>query len=211
MRRRVRRRRTGRRIISPFGWMVLLLALLLVLSAAFLTWLRPRLAEHAQNAVEYHATFAIEQAVSQAMQEEGQALSALNTLEDGSTAALVVDSPAAEQVRTQAVQNAYNEINALEHMPLSVAVGTLIDPQFLAGVGPKLPFSVVGLGRISSDMYTEFTDSGINQTRYCLMLHMAAEVQIHALWCSRTVTIEMDYPLSEAIIVGDVPQVNVER
>ncbi|MGN1014386.1 MAG: sporulation protein YunB [Butyricicoccus sp.] len=210
MRRAVRRRRGRRGTRSPLGAVALLLGLLLVLTAAGLSWLRPRLAEHAQNAVEYQATFAIEQAISEAMQQEGQRLSALNTLEDGRAAALVTDSAAAEQVRTQAVQNAYNAINALEQMPMSVAIGTLVDPQYLAGVGPKLPFSVVGLGRISSNMYTEFTDSGINQTRYCLLLHMKAEVQLHALWCSRTVIVEMDYPLSEAIIVGEVPQVNVQ-
>lgn len=177
---------------------------------SFLFRLRPSLADYAENEIQYRATKGMEQAVSKAMQQQAEAVTDLCLLENGNASALTMNAQAAEQIRTQAVQNTYAAINELEQRNLSVPIGTLIDPQYLAGLGPKLPFSAVGLGIASSSIRSEFVDSGINQTKYSLVLHISAEVQLHALWCSRTVTITNDYPLTETVIVGEVPKALVQ-
>lgn len=203
-RRRIRGRPSGKKRAS------LLIVLVIVLTHGFLFRLRPSLADYAENEIQYRATKGMEQAVSNAMQEQSQAVSNLYTLESGTASALVMNASAAEQIRTKAVQNTYEALNELEQRKLSVAIGTLIDPQYLAGIGPKLPFSAVGLGVASSSVQSEFIASGINQTKYSLVLHVSAEVQLHALWCSRTVVVANDYPLTETVIVGEVPAALVQ-
>lgn len=169
--------------------------------------LRPALAAYAENLIQYRVTTAMEDAVSEAIAEHGEELSALASLSDGSAAALTTDSAAAERVRASAVRNTYERLNELEQEELSVPIGTLIDPQYLAGLGPSLSFGVVGLGMASGKMQSEFVDSGVNQTKYRMVLTVRAEVNLHALWCSRTIVIENSYPLAETVLVGDVPAV----
>ena len=147
--------------------------------------------------------------MSEAIAEHGEELSVIAALSDGSAAALTTDSAAAERVRASAVRNTYERLNELEQEEMSVPIGTLIDPQYLAGVGPSLPFGVVGLGMASGSMQSEFTDSGVNQTKYRMVLTVRAEVNLHALWCSRTIVMENSYPLAETVLVGDVPAVYV--
>lgn len=203
-RRRIRGRPSKRKRL------LLVTAIGVLLVHGFLFRLRPSLADYAENEIQYRATKGMEQAVSQAMQQQSQAVAELCTLDNGSASALTMNANAAEQIRTQTVRNTYEAINELEQRSLSVPIGTLIDPQYLAGIGPKLPFSAVGLGMASSSIQSEFVDSGINQTKYSLVLHISAEVQLHALCCSRTVTITNDYPLTETIIVGEVPKALVQ-
>ena len=169
--------------------------------------LRPGLADYAENWIEYRATTAMEQAVSDAISANGDAVSALATLSDGSTAALTTDSAAAERIRAAVVERTYQQLNELEEEQIRVPLGTLIDPQYLTGVGPKIPDGVVGLGKVSAGIQSEFTDSGVNQTKYSMTLRVRAEINLHALWCSRTVLVENDYPLTETVLVGEVPAV----
>lgn len=174
-------------------------------------WLRPRLADYAENAIQYQVTLLMEQAVSQAASAQSQELSSLMTLSDGRTAALTTDSVLLEHIRSQVVDQAYTQINKLESEQSSVPIGTLIDPLYFAGKGPGIPYSIVGLGRISASTSSDFSESGINQTRYTLSMTVRAEVQLHALWCSRQIVIENTYPMAETIIVGEVPVVNAAK
>lgn len=204
---RYRRRNTQLRGIPLI--VLILTVLTAVLFAVGFRTLRPALAAYAENLIQYRVTTAMEDAVSEAIAAHGAELSSLSSLSDGSAAALTTDSAAAERVRASAVRNTYERLNELEQEEMSVPIGTLIDPQYLAGVGPSLSFGVVGLGMASGKMQSEFVDSGVNQTKYRMVLTVRAEVKLHALWCSRSIVIENSYPLAETVLVGDVPAVYV--
>lgn len=206
---RYRRRNTQLRGI-PLIVLILAVTAGVALAIGFRT-LRPALAAYAENLIQYRVTTAMEDAVSEAIAEHGEELSVIAALSDGSAAALTTDSAAAERVRASAVRNTYERLNELEQEELSVPIGTLIDPQYLAGLGPSLSFGVVGLGMASGKMQSEFVDSGVNQTKYRMVLTVRAEVNLHALWCSRTIVIENSYPLAETVLVGDVPAVYVPQ
>lgn len=201
-------RRRGQLRRGPLILLILAVLAAVSLAVGFRT-LRPALAAYAENLIQYRVTIAMEQAVSDAVAEHGDDLAALSSLSDGSAAALTTDSVAAERIRASAVRSTYERLNELEQEKLRVPIGTLLDPQYLTGVGPSLSFGVVGLGMASGTMRSEFTDSGVNQTKYRMVLTVRAEVNLHALWCSRTVVIENSYPLAETVLVGDVPAVYV--
>lgn len=205
----VRYRRRQAKIRGGSLILLILTVLTAVLFAVGFRTLRPALAAYAENLIQYRVTIAMEQAVADAVSAHGAELSSLSSLSDGSAAALTTDSAAAERVRASAVRNTYERLNELEQEELSVPIGTLIDPQYLAGVGPSLSFGVVGLGMASGKMQSEFVDSGVNQTKYRMVLTVRAEVKLHALWCSRSIVIENSYPLAETVLVGDVPAVYV--
>ncbi|MCI6830483.1 MAG: sporulation protein YunB [Butyricicoccus sp.] len=205
----VRYRRRQAKIRGGSLILLILTVLTAVLFAVGFRTLRPALAAYAENLIQYRVTIAMEQAVADAVSAHGAELSSLSSLSDGSAAALTTDSAAAERVRASAVRNTYERLNELEQEEMSVPIGTLIDPQYLAGVGPSLSFGVVGLGMASGKMQSEFVDSGVNQTKYRMVLTVRAEVKLHALWCSRSIVIENSYPLAETVLVGDVPAVYV--
>ena len=205
----VRYRRRQAKIRGGSLILLILTVLTAVLFAVGFRTLRPALAAYAENLIQYRVTIAMEQAVADAVAAHGAELSSLSSLSDGSAAALTTDSAAAERVRASAVRNTYERLNELEQEEMSVPIGTLIDPQYLAGVGPSLSFGVVGLGMASGKMQSEFVDSGVNQTKYRMVLTVRAEVKLHALWCSRSIVIENSYPLAETVLVGDVPAVYV--
>lgn len=185
--------------------------LLLMVPAWIASWLRPKLLEHSTNAVQYAATSAMNQAVQDTIAGLDAPLVSLTTKEGGTVAALTTDTAAVDAIKTAVVQAVYDSIGALETKKLSVPIGTLIDPQFMAGVGFSVPFGVTGLGVVHAECHSEFSEAGINQTRHVLTLTVSADVGIQTIGCVKNVTVTADYPIADTVLVGEVPLVLAEN
>lgn len=199
-----RRRMQRRRKRKSWAWIPVALLLVLLLPAMAVLSLRPKLMDYAENYVQYQATAYMEQAVAECAAEMGE-IGRTQTDETGAVRSLVTDAAAVNTVRTRIVRQVYDDIGALETAHTAVPIGTLVDPQYLAGLGPEISFGVTALGQVTAVVDSDFTASGINQTMYELTIHVTADFGIRTLGKSKNVTISAEYPLEETIIVGDVP------
>ena len=200
--RRRMRRKNGRG--CPV-WLPVVFFILLGL-AMLLQFLRPKLVEYAVNAVQYQATMLMERSVAACTEDMGE-VGNLQTKQDGMVTSVATDSVAVNQLRASVVQRIYTDINKLETAHHTVSIGTLLDPQYLAGVGPKLPFGVTALGCVNAKMKTNFSAEGINQTLYTLTICVTADFSIQTLGRAKNVMVSAEYPLQQTIIVGEVPLV----
>ncbi len=89
------------------------------------------------------------------------------------------------------------------HIPL----GQLLGSQLLAGRGPDIPIVIVPVGTVESRVYDVFEQAGINQTRHKIYLQIRSTVRILIPLLSSQVEIKAEVPLTEAVIMGEVPQV----
>ena len=66
---------------------------------------------------------------------------------------------------------------------------------------------------MNTDFSTEFENAGINQTRHRVYLKVSAQVRIVAPLSGSAIEVQTVVPITEMIIVGDVPDtyINVER
>lgn len=204
IRTKLARRRMRRRNGYGFPMWVVIAALIVCASIWLLHLLRPKLAEYAVNYVQYQATTMMERSVA-ACTAEMEHVGNIQTDETGAVTSIATNTAAMNTLRTAVVQQVYTDIGALETAHTSVAIGTLLDPQYLAGIGPQLPFGVTALGCVTAEVQSDFSSSGINQTLYTVVIRVTAEFAIHSLGKTENVTISAEYPLEETIVVGEVP------
>ncbi|HEY8392143.1 MAG TPA: sporulation protein YunB [Capillibacterium sp.] len=86
-------------------------------------------------------------------------------------------------------------------------LGQLLGSQLLAGRGPDIPIVIVPVGTVESRVYDVFEQAGINQTRHKIYLQIRSTVRILIPLLSSQVEIKAEVPLTEAVIMGEVPQV----
>ena len=86
-------------------------------------------------------------------------------------------------------------------------LGQLLGSQLLAGRGPDIPIVIVPVGTVESRVYDVFEEAGINQTRHKIYLEVKTMVRIVVPLLRSIVEIRSEVPLTEAIIMGEVPQV----
>jgi len=105
---------------------------------------------------------------------------------------------------TIAVQQLMKKI---ERNSIYIPLGQLLGSQILAGRGPDIPIAIVPVGTVESRVYDVFEQAGINQTRHKIYLVVQATVRIVVPLLQTNVQIKSEVPLTEAIIMGEVPQV----
>ena len=187
--------------------LLVMLAGLILLPAVIGSALRPRLIIYAENYVQYQATSKMERAVADCA-EQMEEIGKLHQDDTGAVTALTTNAASVNRIRTQLVQRVYDDIGELEQAKTSVALGTLLDPQLLAGLGPQIPFRVVSLGCVTAQVESHFSSAGINQTLYEVSVTVSADFSLQLLGAAKSITVRANYPLEETILVGDVPMIS---
>ena len=111
------------------------------------------------------------------------------------------------------VQQKMQKIGSEENNNIRIPLGNILGSQLLAQYGPKVKVRVTTIGRVNVDFYTEFEQSGINQTRHKIYLQVNTQVKTVIPFTSQTMPVQSTVPIAETIIVGRVPEnyVNVPK
>lgn len=96
-------------------------------------------------------------------------------------------------------------IKSIRTPTIRVPLGNIFGSQLLAQYGPKIDIDVTPIGRVNVDFFTEFQESGINQTRHKIYLVVKAQVKTIIPFSSSNMVVESTVPIAETIIVGRVP------
>ncbi|SKC91597.1 sporulation protein YunB [Maledivibacter halophilus] len=97
------------------------------------------------------------------------------------------------------------KIRSTETSSIKVPMGNIFGSQLLAQYGPKINIRVTPIGRVKVDFFTEFQESGINQTRHKIYLTVDTQVKTIIPFASTPIDVQSTVPIAETIIVGRVP------
>jgi sporulation protein YunB len=89
---------------------------------------------------------------------------------------------------------------------IRIPLGAIFGSELVAGLGPRMNVEMIPIGAVATDFATEFQHAGINQTRHLIYLVMNAQVRIVVPLGSELISISTRVPVTETIIVGEVPQ-----
>lgn len=88
---------------------------------------------------------------------------------------------------------------------IKIALGTFSGFKLLAGRGPQIPITISSIGNVETDLRSEFTAQGINQTLHRVYLQVDCEVSILSPYHNITYKISNQVLLAENVIVGKIP------
>lgn len=88
---------------------------------------------------------------------------------------------------------------------ISIALGSFTGIKFLSGLGPDIKITISPVGNVETDLRSEFTAQGINQTLHRIYLQVKCEVSIVTPFESITKEIYNQVLLAENVIVGNIP------
>lgn len=97
------------------------------------------------------------------------------------------------------------ELNKQENAHFTIRMGSFTGSRLLSGRGPKLDIQMSTVGNIDTDLRSEFSSTGINQTLH--RIYLQVECQVAVLTPIHTVeeTIKNQVLIAEAVIVGTTP------
>ncbi|MBP3284148.1 MAG: sporulation protein YunB [Clostridia bacterium] len=119
---------------------------------------------------------------------------------------VVVMNKLNNEINTEIIQKLSN----LENIYVKVPLGSLAGMNFLSGIGPEIPIKIIPLNTLGTEYRTEFTSAGINQTRHRIYIKVRCEVNVLSNISSDIQNIEIEIPISETILLGNVPSTYFE-
>lgn len=96
-------------------------------------------------------------------------------------------------------------INSYDKSTFYIRLGTFSGTKILSGRGPKVEIKMSTTGNVLTDLVSEFTQAGVNQTLHRIYLKVDCSVSILTPFDTVEETITNQVLLAEAVIVGDVP------
>lgn len=98
-----------------------------------------------------------------------------------------------------------DELNKTENSSFKLRLGSFLGNKLLAGRGPELDIKMSTIGNLDTDLKSEFTEAGINQTLHKIYLQVRCEVIILTPFDTIEEKITNQVLLAEAVIVGTTP------
>ena len=102
--------------------------------------------------------------------------------------------------------NIQKEFDALEKTRINIPMGSLTGKYFLSGMGPDIPVHVRLIGNIDTDVKSEFSAQGINQTLHRVYLNLECKMKILTPIRNYDGDIINQVMIAEHVIVGDIPE-----
>ena len=98
-----------------------------------------------------------------------------------------------------------NTINQRGRENIEIALGSFTGFKLLSGKGPEVPIKISSIGNVETDLRSEFSEKGINQTLHRVYLQVDCEVSILTPYNSITEKVSNQVLLIENVIVGKIP------
>lgn len=154
------------------------------------------------------ATNAINQGVYEDLKTMGDTydrIVIINKNKNEEITSIEIDSILINKLKASITKRILDKISKIDQASLNIPIGTFFGSQFFAGQGPRIKFRIIPNGIIQTDINSQFSEAGINQTKHQIIINIKAKVTSIIPGYSATSEVSSNFIVSETIIIGKVP------
>ncbi|MBE6031966.1 MAG: sporulation protein YunB [Clostridiales bacterium] len=192
---------------------------ILVFAAIFLIYgilftekvLKPNMLSVAEIRAKAQLTQIINTTVRERLLEDMSSAELLDVIMDanGKVSMVQADTAAMNYLSAQLIAGAQEQMRSADAQTLEVPLGSLLGGQILSQTGPNIVLKVKPIGSVKMDFETTFEQMGINQVRYQVSLLVESDARLLVPFSGEKISVSYRLPISETVIVGDVPDTYV--
>ena len=156
----------------------------------------------------------VNRVVTEVLEEEGvdtQSLMVRQQDNVGKVLSMTTDYNAVNRMKSALAIKIQQSLDELDTVETTVPVGMLFSDTFLTGVGFKVPVKVFATNAIQVEFKDGVISAGINQSRYQLMVEITVPARVAGVFRYEDTQVVTQVPVAETVLVGDVPQLYVNR
>ena len=205
LRRWMFRRKLRRCGAHPLVWTV---AIALLLSAGLISFLelrlRPVAAQLAVRQVHNRVTAQLDQALYDVSIDYDK-LVQLQQDDTGTVLAITSDPGQVNLLRARVSAAALEAIAAVDVHTMGVPLGSLFELDLLWALGPTIQVRSLTAGTVSTQVRSEFTSAGINQTLHRILVDITVPLTVLLPGDRANTQVSTTVCLAETVVVGRVP------
>lgn len=165
----------------------------------------PSLQEISHNRSMAIANEIIDDCIQSLMAELPLSMENFLTLTDEETSTYLTNTKQINLFCTSLNKKINTAMQSLPNEEILIPLGAASNSNFFANWGPKIPFTLMPAGGITSDYETSFVAAGINQVNYKIWINLSLDIQIVNPLYKEKITLTKKIMLVDTIIGGKVP------
>ncbi|MBE7018605.1 MAG: sporulation protein YunB [Ruminococcaceae bacterium] len=126
--------------------------------------------------------------------------------EEGNPTLVLPDTAVMNRFRSQLALLVSARLHETKNAVISIPFGNLTGIEFFSNRGPHLQLDAYPYGEVFVEIFSHFSDAGVNQTRHCMTIKVTLDIAFmlpgQRSYPTKVVTM---VPLSETVVVGSVP------
>jgi sporulation protein YunB len=199
---------------SPFLVLTILVCIIMMLYYIIDKNLKPIIMVMSENKARIIATQAINEAANRKIaKDDYKDLVTVMIDKDGKVTMLKIDPILMNKLATETTLAIQEELNGIDSKTLKIPFANIFGSQLLANTGPSINVRIQPIGSVKVDYKSAVEAAGINMARHNIYLYVETNIRIIAPFIRNDVEVATHVPISETIIVGEVPEsyINVPK
>jgi sporulation protein YunB len=199
---------------SPFLVLTILVCIIMLLYYIVDKNLKPVIMVMSENKARIIATQAINEAANRKIaKDDYKDLVTVMIDKDGKVTMLKIDPILMNKLATETTLAIQEELNGIDSKNLKIPFANIFGSQLLANTGPSINVRIQPIGSVKVDYKSAVEAAGINMARHNIYLYVETNIRIIAPFIRNDVEVATHVPISETIIVGEVPEsyINVPK
>jgi sporulation protein YunB len=199
---------------SPFLVLTILVCIIMLLYYIVDKNLKPVIMVMSENKARIIATQAINEAANRKIaKDDYKDLVTVMIDKDGKVTMLKIDPILMNKLATETTLAIQEELNGIDSKTLKIPFANIFGSQLLANTGPSINVRIQPIGSVKVDYKSAVEAAGINMARHNIYLYVETNIRIIAPFIRNDVEAATHVPISETIIVGEVPEsyINVPK
>lgn len=99
-----------------------------------------------------------------------------------------------------------DKIDNTPNRDIYIRLGSFTGIKLLSGRGPKVPIRISSIGNINTEVMSEFTSTGINQSIHRIFTNITCKIEVLTPFDTISNEIEEKIILAENVIIGNIPE-----
>ena len=191
-------------------WHILVLSLFCVIVIGFVAFFRcrPILQTFAESQALWVVTqVANELALTVLQNEEEMCDDIVSVVYDdcATVSAVHTNTAAVNRIRTLLTKSVMQTLKQDSSLAVAIPFGTLTGIHWLSGWGPLITFPISFTASVLSSASSQLSDVAINQSKYCVYVHLYMSMYVVTPGGRSTVETTMSFPMAETVLLGEVP------
>ena len=195
------RKPTGKCVFSY----VLLLTVIII--AVLVLFIHKTIMTHINELIRYKCSELVNNMIYETISELGDQGELYRIIRDekGSINSVCADTDKLNILQNELRNGLNRRLASDRYNELVITLGDLTDITYFSGMGFELQIGFQQTGAANTEIVTEFTSAGVNQTRFRASIIISAEFKALSPYGNDPITVTQEYVAADEVIVGAVP------
>lgn len=195
------RKPTGKCVFSY----VLLLTVIII--AVLVLFIHKTIMTHINELIRYKCSELVNNMIYETISELGDQGELYRIIRDekGSINSVCADTDKLNILQNELRNGLNRRLASDRYNELVITLGDLTDIIYFSGRGFELHIGFQQTGAANTEIVTEFTSAGVNQTRFRASIIISAEFKALSPYGNDPITVTQEYVAADEVIVGAVP------